>query len=85
MGYQLLIEKKAKKQLSSISEPYFTRIVDAIEKLSFEPRPMGSRKLIGRDGYRLRVGDYRIIYSIKDKELVIFVLEIGHRKDIYKG
>lgn len=85
MAYQLLIEKKAKKQLAKISEPEFSRIVEAIEKLAFEPRPTGAKKLSGRDGYRIRVGNFRVIYNIQDKKLVILVLEIGHRKDVYKG
>ncbi len=59
-------------------------IFDAIAELAFEPRPRGYKKLKGRSGYRIRVGDYRIIYEIIDKELIIDVIAIGHRKDIYE-
>lgn len=84
MAYQVFIEKKAKKQLKEIPEPAFSRIVEAIENLAFEPKPFGSKKLVGRNGYRIRVGTYRIIYAIEVKVLYVLVLEVGPRGDIYK-
>ena len=59
-------------------------ILDAIENLAENPRPKGYKKLKGRTGYRIRVGNYRIIYEIFDDILLIDVIELGHRKDIYE-
>lgn len=59
-------------------------IVEVLESLEENPRPIGAIKLSGRDGYRIRVGDYRIIYHIKDKELLVLVIDIDSRADIYK-
>ncbi|WP_457133335.1 type II toxin-antitoxin system RelE family toxin [Mucilaginibacter sp. UYNi724] len=59
-------------------------IFEAIIGLGHNPRPSGHRKLAGREGYRIRAGNYRIIYSIIDDELIIKVITLGHRKDVYK-
>lgn len=82
--YQLVIDRNAQKQLGKIPPPHFNRIVKAVNGLSSDPRPKGYKKLTGRSGYRIRVGDYRIIYTIEDNILTIFIIDIGHRKDIYK-
>ena len=84
MGYTLNFSKRAFKQLAKINEPYYTSIKVAITNLTDNPRPQGYRKLKGRDGYRIRVGDYRIIYDIFDSELVVDVIDLGHRKNIYE-
>lgn len=81
--YQVVIEKQAQKQLSKISPPDYNKIVAALKELASNPRPYGYKKLKGRPGYRVRVGDYRIIYLIEDNILTVFVLTIGNRKDIY--
>lgn len=81
--YQLVIDRYAQKQLGKIPPPHFNRIIKAINELVDNPRPVGYRKLTGRPGYRIRIGDYRVIYSIEDKILTIFVIDIGHRKEIY--
>jgi mRNA interferase RelE/StbE len=81
--YQLIIDKYAQKQLGKIPPPHFNRIIKAIQELSVNPRPAGYRKLTGRHGYRIRIGNYRVIYNIEDKVLTVFVIDIGHRKDIY--
>ena len=81
--YQLVIDRYAQKQLGKIPPPYFNRIVKAVNELAKDQRPYGYRKLTGRLGYRIRVGDYRIIYNIEDKVLTVFVIDIAHRKDIY--
>ncbi len=81
--YQLIIDKYAQKQLGKIPPPHFNRIVKAIQDLANNPRPVGYRKLTGRSGYRIRIGNYRVVYNIEDKILTIFVIDIGHRKDIY--
>jgi mRNA interferase RelE/StbE len=84
MSYSLNFTKRAFKELAKINEPFYTSIKIAITGLTDNPRPQGYRKLKGRDGYRIRVGDYRIIYDIFDSELVIDVIDLGHRKNIYE-
>jgi len=81
--YQLIIDHYAQKQLGKIPPPHFNRIVKAINDLASIPRPAGCKKLTARSGFRIRIGDYRVIYNIEDKVLKIFIIEIGHRKDIY--
>ena len=81
--YQIVIDRHAQKQLGKISAPYFKRIVKAINELASNPRPSGYKKLTARPGYRIRIGDYRVIYKIEDKILIVFIIEIGHRKEVY--
>ncbi len=69
--------------MEKINEPAYTNIKAAIYNLAENPRPIGYKKLKGREGYRIRVGDYRVIYNIFDKVLTIDVVNLGHRKDIY--
>ena len=82
MAYQIAIKKSAIKSLYKIPEPYFSTLKSAIYNLAETPRPNGYKKLKGRDAYRIRVADYRVIYEIADKILLIEVIAIGHRKDI---
>jgi len=81
--YQVVIEKQAQKQLAKISPPDYAKIAAALKDLANDPRPFGYKKLKGRPGYRIRVGDYRIIYQVKDNILTVFVLIIGHRREVY--
>jgi mRNA interferase RelE/StbE len=81
--YTVQIRKRVIKKLKAIPDPYQTQIIDAISSLAVNPRPMGSKKLINRPGYRIRVSNYRIIYEIFDEVLVVEVIEMGHRKDVY--
>lgn len=83
MAYQITIRKKAAKILEDINEPYYSKIKKSIYNLSNNPRPDECKKLKGRNGYRIRVADYRIIYEIFDDNLIIDVITLGHRKDIY--
>lgn len=82
--YQIRITKTAQKQLDKLSDPVANTIIEAIKILSLNPRPGGCKKLKGRSGYRIRQGDYRIIYDIYDKLLVVEVIALGNRKDIYE-
>jgi mRNA interferase RelE/StbE len=82
--YSVFIEKLAEKQLAKIPPPHFNRITKALQSLSTNPRPSGCKKLKGRDGYRIRVGDYRIIYTIEDDVLKVYVIDIGYRREIYR-
>lgn len=83
--YQILFNKKFLKDLKYIEKIYQKPISEAVRDLANDPRPYGYIKLKGyTDLYRIRVGDYRIIYTIQDHKLIVLVLEIGDRKDIYK-
>ncbi len=83
MKYSLFILRRAQKELGRVEEPRRNQIIKAIESLSTQPRPSGCRKLIGREGWKIRVGEYRVIYEIDDIASKVTVLHIGHRKDIY--
>jgi mRNA interferase RelE/StbE len=84
MHYEVTILRRAQKSLAKIPGIQFDRIKNAILTLADNPRPSGCKKLAGRDGWRIRVGDYRILYEIQDRELIVLVLDIGHRKEIYR-
>ena len=78
------IKPKAFKALENINDPYYSKIKEAIYSLSANPRPAGFIKLKGREGYRIRVANYRIIYEIFDDILLVDVINLGHRKDVYE-
>ena len=82
MKYKLKIKKNAQKSLAKIAEPFQTKIINKIYDLSENPY-YNTKKLTGRDAYRIRVGNYRIIYEINNNELIVLVINIGHRKEIY--
>ena len=83
MHYRVTISKSAIKILEKLNEPYYSQLKRAIYNLAINPRPKGYKKLAGRNGYRVRVSDYRIIYEIQDDVLVVDVVALGHRKEIY--
>ena len=83
MAYTITLTKRAIKALQDINEPFYTNIKTTIYSLADNPRPRGYKKLKNRDGYRIRVADYRIIYDIFDDLLVVDVIDLGHRKEIY--
>lgn len=83
-NYKILIKPSAKKELEKLPRKDLRKIVTKIQNLSSEPRPIGSEKLSGDDKYRVRQWNYRIVYSIEDEQLIIFVVKIGHRRDIYR-
>jgi mRNA interferase RelE/StbE len=82
-NYTVLLTKKAEKQLDKLPESIAEPIIEAINELSENPRPIGYKNLKKRDGYRIRIGDYRVIYEVFDDELIIDVIKLGHRRDIY--
>jgi mRNA interferase RelE/StbE len=82
--YKLRIEKTVLKSLEKINEPHYSKIKAAILNLANNPQPAGYKKLKGRDGFRIRVADYRIIYDIFGDILQVDVIDLGHRKDIYE-
>lgn len=83
MVYQVFIRKRAVKVLETIKEPYYSSLKIAILRLSQNPRPTGYIKLKGRNAFRIRVSNYRVIYEIRDNELIVEVIDVGHRKEIY--
>jgi mRNA interferase RelE/StbE len=82
--YQLEITKSAQKQLDKLSNAIAEMLIEAILLLAKNPRPSGCKKLKGRDAYRIRKGNYRIIYEIYDDVLIVEVIGLGHRKEIYE-
>lgn len=84
MAYEIIIKPTAEKFFAKLPKDRQTKIIASIEQLTFEPRPIGVKKLKSQlDLYRIRVGDYRIIYTINDNILTITIVKIGHRKDVY--
>jgi mRNA interferase RelE/StbE len=83
MSYSISILRRAQKSLSKLPVSDYERIRDAIRSLATTPRPEGCRKLTARTGWRIRIGVYRVIYTIDDSQKLITVLDIGHRRDIY--
>jgi len=83
-GYTVLILPSAQKQLSKLPNNVATRIEDKMLELENDPRPPGCKKLKGRDAYRIRIGDYRAIYEIQDAKLIVTVITIGDRKNVYE-
>jgi mRNA interferase RelE/StbE len=84
MTYKISILRRAQKQLARIPVKDYKKVKQAILDLDRDPRPPGSTKLKGRDGWRIRQGDYRVIYEIHDEQLNIIVLNVGNRRDIYR-
>ena len=83
-NYKIFIKPSAKKELESLPQSDLSKIVEKIKNLSSDPRPYGAEKLSGEDKYRIRQGNYRIVYSIEDDKLIVIVVKIGHRRDVYK-
>ncbi len=85
MNYRIEFVKQAAKQFKALPNQEQQRLKPKIDSLAKEPRPTGVVKLSGEDDlYRIRVGNYRVIYSIQDNQLLILVVKIGHRRDIYR-
>lgn len=82
--YTVLILPSAQKQLGKLPGAVATRIEDKMMELEHDPRPAGCKKLKGRDAWRIRIGDYRVIYEINDGILVVTVITIGHRREVYE-
>lgn len=84
-SYRIVIKKSAAKELEKIVKKDRIRIVEKIQALAKDPRPAGSKKLSGQEKYRLRQGDYRILYQIFEDELIVSVVKVGNRGDVYKN
>jgi mRNA interferase RelE/StbE len=83
-GYRVFFKSSVEKDFSAHPKKDVKRILDRIKTLENNPRPKGCEKLTGQEKYRLWQGRYRIVYSIQDEELTVWVVKVGHRKDIYR-
>ncbi len=83
MAYEVFILPRAQKELAKLPKQNYARVRDLISTLGNNPRPTGCKKLTGREGWRVRSGDYRVIYEIDEGNKRVIVLDVGHRKDIY--
>lgn len=84
-SYKIEWKNSAYKELQKLPRPMITRVVAAVSDLANDPRPQGVRKLVGSErSYRIRVGDYRVVYEIFEYRLVIEIVRVRHRKDVYR-
>ena len=84
MRYQVIIPKSVGKELDRLPDEVVSRILARLAGLETNPRPTDVKKLKGRDAWRIRVGDYRVIYEIHDRVLQIILITVGHRREIYR-
>lgn len=85
MQYDIHLARSAEKELKRLDAPVRARVVKAVRKLAEDPRRQGVVALQGHDGYRMRVGDYRVLFLIDDGASRVTILSIGHRRDVYRG
>ncbi|MGJ3243681.1 MAG: type II toxin-antitoxin system RelE family toxin [Opitutales bacterium] len=83
-SYKVEFSKSARMDFKGLPKNDALRILEKIKSLESDPRPLGSKKLKGEESYRIRIGMYRVIYDIRDSLLVVLVLRVGHRKEIYR-
>ena len=83
-GYEILFRESVYKDLHAIPKTDLKKILSRIERLAEDPRPAGCQKLTGADLFRVRQGVYRIVYSIHDRTMVIHVVRVGHRREVYR-
>lgn len=83
-SYSVQIKRSAAKEIEALPLRHRRRVVAKIKGLANNPRPVGSEKLTDQEKYRLRQGDYRILYEIRDDELIVTVVEVGNRRDVYR-
>ena len=83
-SYRLFIKPSASKEIEGLPKQDRRKVVAKIQGLAKDPRPAGCERLSGHEQYRLRQGDYRILYSIEDKDLIVAVVKVGNRKEVYR-
>jgi mRNA interferase RelE/StbE len=84
-SYSVVIKRSAERELREVPKRELGRVVTRIRRLADDPRPPGSEKLSGEDRYRLRQGDYRVVYAVDDERRIVEVVRIGHRRDVYRA
>jgi len=83
--YEVYLKRSAAKELGRLPRADLRRVVARIRSLAKEPRPAGSEKLSGQERYRIRQGDYRIVYSVQDDERTVWLVKISHRREVYRA
>lgn len=83
--YSLFLKRTAEKELRSLSSKDLNKVLDKLRNLSVQPRPPGSEKMVGDDRYRIRQGDWRILYSVDDHDKTVMVFKLGHRREVYRS
>ncbi len=83
-AYSIFIKKPAASELEGLAKKDLPKVLERIEALAENPRPAGAEKLAGVELWRIRQGDYRIVYSIEDNVLTIWIVKVGHRRDVYR-
>jgi len=84
LAYRIEIRRQAIKDLARIERKDRQKIAAAIDELAQNPRPVGCKRLRNREGWRIRIGEYRVLYSIKEERLLVLVVRIGHRREVYR-
>jgi mRNA interferase RelE/StbE len=82
--YKVYFRESVEKDFKAIPKKDIRKILHRIESLAVEPRPLGCEKLTGQERYRVRQGQYRIVYSVQDKESTVWIVKVGHRKYVYR-
>ena len=83
-SYSLLLKKSAERELRKTPKADLLRITQRIKELAAIPRPSGNEKLAGQNSYRIRQGDYRVVYTVDDNQKLIEIIKIGHRREVYR-
>lgn len=85
MPYRIEIKRSAAKEIEAIADRRTrTKVIERIAALAEDPRPAGCEKLSGAESYRIRQGDYRIVYTVEDRRLVVEIVKVGHRREVYR-
>ena len=84
MSHRVILSRSARKQMECLSGETEKRVLARLSELEANPRPPGCKKLTNRDAWRIRVGDYRVIYEIHDQVLQVIVVTVGHRREVYR-
>jgi len=83
-GYEIFFRESVWKELKKVPRADLKKILSRIEQLGNDPRPVGCEKLTSQELYRIRQGNYRVVYSIQDNKLTVWVVKVGHRKEVYR-
>jgi mRNA interferase RelE/StbE len=83
-GYEVRLKASAERELDGLPRPIFDRIVSALVRLESNPPPRGTKKLLGTAEFRIRVGSYRVLYTVDDHHRLVEIIAVGHRKDVYR-